>query len=178
MANCWALQRRPSMIRGNLDTFSNEALTATGGLGGGLGSTRYVMARMDLLDTRKKNAKLALWCCFQNLLFYYDQESASKPTGVIFLEGCYTERILSTSNRSGDAPASNGNDNVSDKLVWNTRLLFEDDTNTHLFKCKIAVCSNKIDEREHMVICSILSMVTRAFGKMWPIKTLAILTRA
>ena len=87
----------------------------------------------------QKNAKLALWCCFQNLLFYYDQESASKPTGVIFLEGCYTERILSTSNRSGDAPASNGNDSVSDKLVWNTSLLFEDDTNTHLFKCKIAV---------------------------------------
>ena len=37
---------------------------------------------------------------FQNLLFYYDHDTSNRPTGVIFLEGCYCERILSTSNKS------------------------------------------------------------------------------
>lgn len=32
--------------------------------------------------------------CLQNLLFYYEHESSSKPSGVIFLEGCYCERLI------------------------------------------------------------------------------------
>ena len=31
---------------------------------------------------------------YQNLLFYYDSEHSSRPIGVIFLEGCYCERLL------------------------------------------------------------------------------------
>eukprot|EP00095_Tigriopus_kingsejongensis_P007206 maker-scaffold192_size271026-snap-gene-1.25 protein:Tk07206 transcript:maker-scaffold192_size271026-snap-gene-1.25-mRNA-1 annotation:"ras-specific guanine nucleotide-releasing factor 1-like" len=30
----------------------------------------------------------------KNLLFYYDNETANRPVGVIFLEGCYCERLL------------------------------------------------------------------------------------
>ncbi|XP_059080751.1 ras-specific guanine nucleotide-releasing factor 2-like isoform X2 [Tigriopus californicus] len=31
---------------------------------------------------------------YQNLLFYYDNDSSNRPVGVIFLEGCYCERLL------------------------------------------------------------------------------------
>ena len=31
---------------------------------------------------------------FQNLLFYYESESSSRPSGVILLEGCYCERLI------------------------------------------------------------------------------------
>lgn len=33
---------------------------------------------------------------FQNLLFYYDSEACNRPSGVVFLEGCYCERIITT----------------------------------------------------------------------------------
>ncbi|KAI5697974.1 hypothetical protein M8J77_013251, partial [Diaphorina citri] len=29
-----------------------------------------------------------------NLLFYYESESSNKPSGVIFLEGCYCDRVI------------------------------------------------------------------------------------
>ena len=32
---------------------------------------------------------------FQNLMFYYESETSSRPSGIIFLEGCYSERIPS-----------------------------------------------------------------------------------
>ncbi|KAI5722995.1 hypothetical protein M8J76_016750 [Diaphorina citri] len=31
---------------------------------------------------------------YQNLLFYYESESSNKPSGVIFLEGCYCDRVI------------------------------------------------------------------------------------
>jgi hypothetical protein len=31
----------------------------------------------------------------QNLLFYYDSEAITRPAGMIFLEGCYCERLVS-----------------------------------------------------------------------------------
>ncbi|XP_037078943.1 ras-specific guanine nucleotide-releasing factor 1-like [Pollicipes pollicipes] len=31
---------------------------------------------------------------YQNLLFYYETESSSRPSGVILLEGCYCERLI------------------------------------------------------------------------------------
>ncbi|XP_043213263.1 ras-specific guanine nucleotide-releasing factor 1-like isoform X3 [Amphibalanus amphitrite] len=31
---------------------------------------------------------------YQNLLFYYESESSSRPSGVILLEGCYCERLI------------------------------------------------------------------------------------
>jgi hypothetical protein len=31
---------------------------------------------------------------YQNLLFYAENEEANRPSGVIFLEGCYCERLI------------------------------------------------------------------------------------
>lgn len=38
---------------------------------------------------------------YQNLLFYYDGESSARPIGIIFLEGCYCERILNPPKDDG-----------------------------------------------------------------------------
>lgn len=45
----------------------------------------------------------------QNLLFYYDNEQSSKPSGVLFLEGCYCERLVSAPSGLGTPGGSNGN---------------------------------------------------------------------
>lgn len=31
----------------------------------------------------------------KNLLFYYESETSTRPSGIIFLEGCYCERLVS-----------------------------------------------------------------------------------
>ncbi|KAK7573318.1 hypothetical protein V9T40_010509 [Parthenolecanium corni] len=41
--------------------------------------------------------QLRYFVLYQNLLFYYDSEACSRPSGVVFLEGCYCERIITTS---------------------------------------------------------------------------------
>ena len=34
------------------------------------------------------------WCCiYQNLLFYFESESVTKPAGVILLEGCVCKSV-------------------------------------------------------------------------------------
>uniref|UniRef100_A0A182MAZ2 PH domain-containing protein n=1 Tax=Anopheles culicifacies TaxID=139723 RepID=A0A182MAZ2_9DIPT len=38
---------------------------------------------------------------YQNLLFYYESEQSSRPSGLIFLEGCYCERLVSAPSISG-----------------------------------------------------------------------------
>ncbi|XP_055608643.1 ras-specific guanine nucleotide-releasing factor 2-like isoform X4 [Uranotaenia lowii] len=38
---------------------------------------------------------------YQNLLFYYESEQSSRPSGLIFLEGCYCERLVSAPSLSG-----------------------------------------------------------------------------
>lgn len=55
------------------------------------------------LDQTLFNSKLKfgiLYALFQNLLFYYDSESCNRPSGVVFLEGCYCERIITTTGCS------------------------------------------------------------------------------
>ena len=47
----------------------------------------------------------------QNLLFYYEMEHSARPIGVIFLEGCYCERLL---NPPG------AKDDLAEKIVSNT----------------------------------------------------------
>lgn len=37
---------------------------------------------------------------FQNLLFYYDSEHCSRPSGILLLEGCYCERLITTGTAS------------------------------------------------------------------------------
>lgn len=43
---------------------------------------------------------------YQNLLFYYDQEHHSRPTGVIFLEGCYVDRVIAPSTTANSVVLS------------------------------------------------------------------------
>ena len=46
---------------------------------------------------------------FQNLLFYFENESSTRPSGVIFLEGSYCDKVLqpSTGKSSSNAQVSN-----------------------------------------------------------------------
>ncbi|XP_043192498.1 ras-specific guanine nucleotide-releasing factor 2-like [Amphibalanus amphitrite] len=39
---------------------------------------------------------------YQNMLFYYETESSSRPSGVILLEGCYCERLITTAAKPKD----------------------------------------------------------------------------
>lgn len=45
---------------------------------------------------------------FQNLLFYYDNEASTRPSGLIFLEGCYCERLISAPSCLGSASGTSG----------------------------------------------------------------------
>ena len=43
----------------------------------------------------KYNTCFLLLYIFKNLLFYYESETSTRPSGIIFLEGCYCERLVS-----------------------------------------------------------------------------------
>ena len=53
----------------------------------------------------------------QNLLLYYDSENSGKPIGVIFLEGCFCERVLNPV--TGNAVGSGGNAGNNKSEKWN-----------------------------------------------------------
>lgn len=44
----------------------------------------------------------------QNLLFYYDSETSTRPLGLIFLEGCYCERLVSAPSYLTSTATSGG----------------------------------------------------------------------
>ncbi|KAL0271645.1 UNVERIFIED_CONTAM: hypothetical protein PYX00_008672 [Menopon gallinae] len=50
--------------------------------------------------------QLRWFVLYQNLLFYYESEHGSRPSGVILLEGCYCERLITTSSKNKDADKS------------------------------------------------------------------------
>lgn len=42
---------------------------------------------------------------YQNMLFYYEAENSPKPSGVVCLEGCYCERLITAGqNKAKDMP--------------------------------------------------------------------------
>ncbi|XP_014231080.1 ras-specific guanine nucleotide-releasing factor 2-like isoform X1 [Trichogramma pretiosum] len=52
----------------------------------------------------KRNADSTKWqlrwfVLYQNILFYYETETSSRPSGVILLEGCYCERLISAKGK-------------------------------------------------------------------------------
>lgn len=52
--------------------------------------------------------RLRWFVLFQNLLFYYESETCTtKPPGVIFLEGSYVDKIVSSSRSSSSIPQVN-----------------------------------------------------------------------
>lgn len=61
----------------------------------------------------KKSADTGKWqlrwfALYQNLLFYYENDTCPKPSGIALLEGCYCERVI----MPGSGKAKEG-----DKLV-------------------------------------------------------------
>lgn len=38
----------------------------------------------------------------QNLLFYYESENCSRPSGVVMLEGCYCDRLITAKGKEPD----------------------------------------------------------------------------
>ncbi|XP_048505314.1 ras-specific guanine nucleotide-releasing factor 2-like isoform X3 [Athalia rosae] len=55
----------------------------------------------------KRTADSAKWqlrwfVLYQNLLFYYESESCSRPSGVVLLEGCYCERLITAKGKEPD----------------------------------------------------------------------------
>ncbi|XP_060829165.1 ras-specific guanine nucleotide-releasing factor 2-like isoform X5 [Bombus pascuorum] len=55
----------------------------------------------------KRTADSAKWqlrwfVLYQNLLFYYENESCSRPSGVVLLEGCYCDRLITAKGKEPD----------------------------------------------------------------------------
>ncbi|XP_069935967.1 ras-specific guanine nucleotide-releasing factor 2-like, partial [Cherax quadricarinatus] len=44
--------------------------------------------------------QLRWFTLYQNLLFYSEGEASAKPSGVIMLEGCYCERLITTNTNT------------------------------------------------------------------------------
>ncbi|KPM07683.1 ras guanine nucleotide releasing factor-like protein [Sarcoptes scabiei] len=66
--------------------------------------------RGSLFKRTSENSKwqLRYFVLFQNLLFYYENDHSSKPSGVIFLEGSYCDKMVaSTSGKNTANTASN-----------------------------------------------------------------------
>lgn len=63
----------------------------------------------------------------QNLLFYYETETSTRPSGLIFLEGSYCERLIAPTSCLGSPSLSNNQSKAikEEKLqVSNYRNLF------------------------------------------------------
>lgn len=78
----------------------------------------------------KRTADSARWqlrwfVLYQNLLFYYESDSAAKPSGVLFLEGSYCERLLTpvTGKNTGSTQVSNNS-----ALEWLARISVSTET--------------------------------------------------
>ncbi|XP_017883242.1 ras-specific guanine nucleotide-releasing factor 2-like isoform X2 [Ceratina calcarata] len=55
----------------------------------------------------KRTADSAKWqlrwfILYQNILFYYENENCTRPSGVIFLEGCYCDRLITAKGKEPD----------------------------------------------------------------------------
>ncbi|KAG7203406.1 hypothetical protein KM043_013474 [Ampulex compressa] len=55
----------------------------------------------------KRTADSAKWqlrwfVLYQNLLFYYENEACSRPSGVVLLEGCYCDRLITAKGKEPD----------------------------------------------------------------------------
>ena len=63
---------------------------------------------------------LITFSLLQNLLLYYDSENSGKPIGVIFLEGCFCERVLNPVTGNAVGSGGNAGNNKSEKLHCTT----------------------------------------------------------
>jgi len=51
------------------------------------------------LRRKRKASYRRLWRLLQNLLFYYENETCSRPSGVVLLEGCYCDRLITAKGK-------------------------------------------------------------------------------
>jgi hypothetical protein len=80
---------------------------------------------------------------YQNLLFYYESETSSRPSGIIFLEGCYCERLVSAPAcisgspllTNNNANANSSKTNKEEKLQVEWKLFYQ-----NLFYVCVCVC--------------------------------------
>lgn len=88
------MQRNLRLNESQLLTLADKALHDNGNRG-------YLCKK----STDSSKWQLRWFVLYQNLLFYYDNENSSRPSGVIFLEGCYCERLITpnTGRSSGSA---------------------------------------------------------------------------
>ena len=54
---------------------------------------------------------------YQNLLFYYDSETSTRPSGIALLEGSYCDRIVLPSTVSSSSSSSSAKNRDNDKQV-------------------------------------------------------------
>lgn len=61
-----------------------------------------------LFKRTSENSKwqLRYFVLFQNLLFYFENEHSQKPSGVIFLEGSYCDKMVITTSKTITASVS------------------------------------------------------------------------
>jgi len=81
------MQRNLRLNEVQLYNLSEKAITDNGPRG-------YLYKRTS--DNSKWQLKW--FVLFQNLLFYFENESSAKPSGVIFLEGSYCDKIVPAKN--------------------------------------------------------------------------------
>lgn len=62
-----------------------------------------------LFKRTSENSKwqLRYFILFQNILFYFENDSVTKPAGLIFLEGSYCDKMVSPSTGKSNAVATN-----------------------------------------------------------------------
>lgn len=69
------------------------------------------------------------WCAlYENLLFYFENETTSRPLGLIFVEGCYSEHIVTPRSSVKDEKQVSPNLHLKN---WNHHNYHEHNTNDH-----------------------------------------------
>lgn len=96
------MQRSLRMNEIQLYALSEKALNDNGLRG-------YLFKRSS--DTSKW--QLRWFVLFQNLLFYYENENSNKPSGVIFLEGSYCDKVVNATATSSSSSSSRNNPQVN-----------------------------------------------------------------
>ncbi|CAG5136129.1 unnamed protein product, partial [Candidula unifasciata] len=76
------------------------------------GQLLYLASKAKVENTmcgylHKRSSDLGKWqqryfVLYQNVLFYYETEMSTRPSGVALLEGSYCDRIISPSSKSRD----------------------------------------------------------------------------
>lgn len=75
--------------------------------------------------------------CFQNLMFYYESDTCNRPSGVLLLEGCYCERLITAGCAAKNKDGTDNKQVGFRKLVvWlRSRIIYYIIVPVHLAMC-------------------------------------------